>query len=508
MQRELPFARVPAPTCQLHLPQPNDPIRIDSVVFWRLTSCAMPRWRDKNRATCFPEHSTDVSFTRGGLNRPKNGRIRFWRQNLKHKIGRGITLERVNTCLPGRKTISCSVVEDLTDSGDESTWRKSVDEAASSPEPVFSPAVILRMHMKMQSRGSWQRWCRTIGAVKLRRIRTARDERRPWMAQVLEERTLLSTITVTSLADNSTGDGQVTLREAIEAANSNASVDGSTAGQSGSGGGAVQDMIVFQAGLTGTIALNPSLGELSITDSVKIVGLGSANTTVDAQGASRVFHISSAAGDVELDDMTITGGKTVLDVDKGGGISFQSIGALTLNGTVVTGNTTTGFDADGGGIFSDGGSVVLIGSTISNNSTGGGSAQGGGIYTNGGSISLTGSTVSTNSTLAVVGAGGGIYSQSGAITLLTSEVSGNTTHAGQGRGGGIYDGSGDVTLTDSTVSGNSTLALSSEGGGIYTSTGNVILNRSTISTAFPHISVSLSSIFRRGPAGDGVRVSR
>jgi hypothetical protein len=33
-------------------------------------------------------------------------------------------------------------------------------------------------------------------------------------------------------------------------------------------------------------------------------------------------------------------------------------------------------------------------------------------------------------------------------------------------------------------------------------------NFTAIRTAFPHISVSLSSIFRRGPAGDGVRVSR
>ena len=39
-----------------------------------------------------------------------------------------------------------------------------------------------------------------------------------WTAEVLESRYLLSTITVTSLADNVTVDNQVTLREALQAA--------------------------------------------------------------------------------------------------------------------------------------------------------------------------------------------------------------------------------------------------------------------------------------------------
>src|SRR5260221_10096138 len=69
--------------------------------------------------------------------------------------------------------------------------------------------------------------------------------------QRLEERILLSTITVTSLADNLTADGNVTLREALQAANTDASVDGSAAGQAG-----VQNVIVFQSGLSGTITLN------------------------------------------------------------------------------------------------------------------------------------------------------------------------------------------------------------------------------------------------------------
>src|SRR5205807_5141450 len=60
-------------------------------------------------------------------------------------------------------------------------------------------------------------------------------------AECLEDRTLLSTITVTSLADNLTaGDLKITLREALQAANTNASVDGSVAGQSGVNPGGIQ----------------------------------------------------------------------------------------------------------------------------------------------------------------------------------------------------------------------------------------------------------------------------
>jgi CSLREA domain-containing protein len=60
------------------------------------------------------------------------------------------------------------------------------------------------------------------------RRQNRRRTRESWLAgpgalyragEVLEDRSLLSTITVTSLADNTTSDGLITLREAILAAN-------------------------------------------------------------------------------------------------------------------------------------------------------------------------------------------------------------------------------------------------------------------------------------------------
>ena len=79
-----------------------------------------------------------------------------------------------------------------------------------------------------------------------RDLRRRRFQNRPLIAaEALEDHTLLSSITVTALTDGTlaslAGDGQISLREAIEAANTNTSVDGSTA-VSGA------DTIVFDAG--------------------------------------------------------------------------------------------------------------------------------------------------------------------------------------------------------------------------------------------------------------------
>lgn len=112
---------------------------------------------------------------------------------------------------------------------------------------------------------SWvQDWFLRIGwlkrqKVRLHRRRNSRGLPAPVAAECacfgteeLEPRILLSTITVTSLADtlNAGASNGVTLRDAIQAANTDTSVDGSVAGEAG-----VQNKIVFQAGLNGTIAL-------------------------------------------------------------------------------------------------------------------------------------------------------------------------------------------------------------------------------------------------------------
>src|SRR5262245_38888843 len=89
--------------------------------------------------------------------------------------------------------------------------------------------------------------------------------------EVLEDRWLLAVLTVNSLSDNTTaGNGLVTLREAILAADADGTTD---LGQTGSG----TDTIEFAASLTsgGPATINlTSLGHLTITSSLAINGPG------------------------------------------------------------------------------------------------------------------------------------------------------------------------------------------------------------------------------------------
>jgi hypothetical protein len=131
------------------------------------------------------------------------------------------------------------------------------------------------------------------------------------------------------------------------------------------------------------------VGELDITESITIQGLGASQLAVSGNGSSRVFQISSGA-DVTISGLTITDG---LAAD-GAGIVNQ--GTLTLKDCSVTGNVANGeagspvgFVGFGGGLENIYGATMTIDDTTisGNESVGdpdcGGQAQGGGIVNDG-----------------------------------------------------------------------------------------------------------------------------
>src|SRR5205809_618639 len=91
---------------------------------------------------------------------------------------------------------------------------------------------------------------------------------RPLSVEALEARLPLAILTVNSLADGPVNltDATVTLRDAIEAANTDVAV--SPGGPIGSGA----DEIRFQSNLSGTITLNQ--GQLGLRSSLTITGPG------------------------------------------------------------------------------------------------------------------------------------------------------------------------------------------------------------------------------------------
>ena len=315
-----------------------------------------------------------------------------------------------------------------------------------------------------------------------RRVR-ARSLGIPVAAEVCEPRLLLSTITVTSLADSLNAGKGVTLRDAIQAANTDTRVDGSVAGQAG-----VQNVIDFQAGLTGTISL--SLGQMTISSTMKIDGLGAAHTIIDAQHNSKIFNITSSAGDVTLDNLAIENGKTT-DVGislhgtgEGGAIVSLSTGTLTVTNSILSGNSTTGNSAPGGAIYSgaNGGSLVVTNTTLTGNATAGNSSPGGAIFCLG-PMTVTNCTLSGNTTgngnTGVSSYGGAIDSANGATVLTNCTLSGNSTVA-HNAGGGAIDANGELVLTNCTLSGNFTSGANSAGGAIG-SNGNLLVTNSTLS---------------------------
>lgn len=295
-----------------------------------------------------------------------------------------------------------------------------------------------------------------------------------------------ATITVDTTDDELNADGDCSLREAIQAANTNSAVDTCTAGTGA-------DEIVLQAvgpytlSLAGASEDSNATGDLDITaaEQLDITGNGA---TIDGAGIDRVLHITDPGATVTLNNVTIQNGQAPDgignndDGESGGGI--YNAGDLTLNNSTIQNNqsgaggsgTSPANGGDGGGIFNaTTGTVNVNNSSVSNNTAGAGGAittgsgsgadggNGGGIYNEGTLDIENGSQVNNNNagaggttvngTGGDAGGGGGIYNESGGtVNLSDTNVTGNNA------------GTGGAGATGTAANGG----LGGSGGGIYT----------------------------------------
>lgn len=175
-------------------------------------------------------------------------------------------------------------------------------------------------------------------------------------------------------------------------------------------------VITFDPALSGQKILLTS-GQLFVTKSLTLFGLGADQLAVDGGGNNRVFYVAPGLTNL-ITGLTITNGH---DSINGGGI-YNDHSVLTLKNLTLSGNSCGG---SGGAIFNrgSGGSaaMALSGCTLSGNSAG---YYGGGIYNAGddaGSASLTVEhcTLGGNSSGFE---GGGLYNNgdSGNATLILS----------------------------------------------------------------------------------------
>lgn len=279
-----------------------------------------------------------------------------------------------------------------------------------------------------------------------RRRRTAVGRRRPYF-ESLETRELLAVLTVNSALDNTTpGDGFVTLREAILAANSDTTTD---LGHTGNGA----DTIQFDPSLAGmTITLGGT--EIVIEESLSINPTNAVQITIDAASNSRIFFITDTASNVSLRGLTLRNGDAGAG-NNGGAIMSLGLGTLSISDSTITGST----GANGGAIFT-------VGDVVANTTTLGGAGAGLGNTADGsgGAIYSEGNVTFRNGTIignTATNDGGGIAADS--LTVENSRIGGLGIGEGNealGDGGGLFAGT--LSITNSTVSGNT----ATNGGGL------------------------------------------
>ncbi|MGB0211519.1 MAG: nuclease, partial [Algiphilus sp.] len=290
---------------------------------------------------------------------------------------------------------------------------------------------------------------------------------------------LATEYTVTTLDDNTVNDGDISLREAIDAARTDAAVGDAPAGS------ADGDSIVFDTGLFSvdpTIVLNPALGPLQIGDDVSIDGSGTVppvTVTIDANGI-QAFAIDAAGGAggmqaVSIADLSITSG---FSTTSGGAMIIAAGSEVALDGVGINGSVANGGNADqGGGAIFNAGMLTITGGDISDNSAPTGSGSGGAIFNaDNATLSVSGTLFNNNSAQR---AGGAIEARAGSTTTLDGvTLDGNSTGPSPGNGGGLHiTGAGDATITGGSVTGNS---AANEGGGLWNGFGTMVVDSTTV----------------------------
>ncbi len=271
---------------------------------------------------------------------------------------------------------------------------------------------------------------------KSARDRSRRARRKPAFKRnasrldVLEDRTLLSTLLVKSAADDGSAG---TLRAVLAAA------------QNG-------DTIQFASALDGhTITLTQ--GQLVVSRSVTIDGPGASELAISGNAASRLFEIGSGAK-VTISGLTLTDGVAT------DGAAVLNAGNLTLTQDVLSADVAQG--VAGGGLFGDGagrgggveneaGATLTVSKStftgdLALGGTGGGNAFGGAIDNEAGTVTIDHSTFTGDQAVAADG---------GAVSVAVTLPGGlSASLLGVAGGGGVWNDGGALSVTNSTLTNN------------------------------------------------------
>ena len=273
------------------------------------------------------------------------------------------------------------------------------------------------------------------------------------------------------VVDGDFSPGHLSLREALNLANTNPGAD----------------TILFSPifNVPQTIMLSGT--ELPINDSTTITGPGSGLLTINANNKSSVFEVyqygDGNPSSVTISGLTLTGGSTS---ETGGGLHIDD-GAVTLDHVVITGNH--GIFGGGIGVEIAAGMLTIRNSTLANNTA----DMGGGVYfSENGSLLIENSTLSGNTATDTANGygGGGVCFfgtvSGGGFTIRNSTIANNKANSGGGVNFSAF--SGTAVFQNSTITGNSATSNSyypygAGGGGITLNegTGTIALASTIVS---------------------------
>ncbi len=234
-------------------------------------------------------------------------------------------------------------------------------------------------------------------------------------------------------------DGQISLREALIAANQNADVDEIVLGSG-----------VYSITISGKDN-SAAKGDFDILQSVVIRGAGAELTRIDARSIDRVFDVL-ASSTLTMSDITVTGGLTDKDSQTGAGFQVDTNASLVLNRVLVSGNAAK---RDGAGI-ANAGTVTLTEVSITGNTA---TRDGGGLF-NSGTATIERTTFSANK----AASGGAIKHTGTGLTVTNTTISGNTATSS---GGGLAL-AGPATIVNATIALNT---ASGSGAGLLVTSG-------------------------------------
>ena len=254
-----------------------------------------------------------------------------------------------------------------------------------------------------------------------------------------------NTIAPNTTADDLTVNGNCTLREAVQAANTDTAVDACPAGSGA-------DVIYMTAStypltISGAGEDNNATGDLDISSSMTFLGdHPNGWSAVYGDGSDRVFHITAGGITVTFQSLRVSFGDVI---GSGGGIYNESDATIFLNDSWIYQNSAT--------------------------------ISGGGIYNQGGAFTISNTGIEQNySALSSSSNGGGIDNR-GLMNIVASEVVGNMAW---GTGGGIFSGLGTLNIFNTTIRNNASSRATDEMGGGGISASNSVVNIANSTLAF------------------------